>query len=234
MVLKLENLESHGSSCVFNSNQLIICVKGCNIKFTPLEYKTHNCFLRQKMEIINLNKALNKFKNTPIWQLCYNISISMDDPNVLEYGRFNNAELGLVQSFHSLTQNNSYFKCHILDQGLFNMITIGLTRKCFPINDQPGMYIGSIGYRGEDGKLFHASPVAVEQGPRFQKGDIIECGIKFPLGFVSNTSAEVYFLRNGQSVFKSRVFMRTGGFYPTIAMRTLGGKVSVEFKLNEF
>ena len=68
----------------------------------------------------------------------------------------------------------------IVDPGLRCYIAIGLARKDYPKNKQPGWNRGSIAYHADDGKVFVGSGVGAPFGPRCHKGDVMGCGVLFP------------------------------------------------------
>ncbi|KAJ6603994.1 E3 ubiquitin-protein ligase NRDP1 [Pseudolycoriella hygida] len=89
-VLKLDNFADHiNNHCVYNPNSKKTCDKGCNTIITRREYETESCFS-------HLSKALKKLEDKqveqakfPRWQLCYNMNISLSEPNILEYAQWN-------------------------------------------------------------------------------------------------------------------------------------------------
>lgn len=180
----------------------------------------------QEKEIVNVKNALKKLNDKmheqSLWQICYNIDISINEPNFLKYKDNNNSEHpAFAQSIRSLEPDNPNFKMQIRYEGDKTTVTIGLTPKGFPIHLIPGLIDESIGYHGIDGYLYNGNPIGEKFGPEFRNGDIIECGVKFPSDFVNGVSATVvvYFSINDEFVGERNVTMPDGGLFPTLRMR---------------
>lgn len=56
----------------------------------------------------------------------------------------------------------------------------------YPKNRLPGWDKGSIAYHADDGKVFIGCGVGEKFGPKCHKGDIMGCGIYFPVGKTIN------------------------------------------------
>ncbi|RUS89914.1 hypothetical protein EGW08_002355 [Elysia chlorotica] len=105
--------------------------------------------------------------------------------NMLEYtGRGHSIhDVGLAQAKHPLDTANHYFEFEIVDQGEKGFVAIGLARRNYPARRHPGWNHGSIAYHADDGKLFHGSGMGMHFGPKCSRGDIMGCGIYFPLDY---------------------------------------------------
>ncbi|XP_037050573.1 E3 ubiquitin-protein ligase NRDP1-like [Bradysia coprophila] len=234
-VLQLENLKDHVSNqCAYNPNTEIICDKGCNIAISRHEYEANNCFSHLSNALKKLQEKLDdqtKIVNTLRWQICYNMNISISEPNILEYGQYVEGELALVQSIRPLTPDNTSFKIEILHVGENNNIAIGLAPKGYLINQQPGCRLGSIGYHGDNGKFFNGNGIGEVFGPIWKSGDIIECAVQLEVYTSilfrgsSSVTVEVSFSINEQLIGKKTVKMPELGFFPTVSIRSKGGKV---------
>lgn len=226
-IFALEHLQDHLLKCVYNPDTEISCDKGCDLKVTRREYEENNCLThladkvrRQQKEIAKLSEEVCRqqeiTKHIDNWQVCDNIKISIDQPNILEFdGDSNNA---YAQSSSSLEPRNSNFKIHILNGGKYNSIAIGLTRKGFTTYVAPGYNDGFIGY-SSIGELW-IDKRTEKIGQKWKSGDNVECGIKFPSNFINDGTkcVEVYFSVNEQSLITKSVKMPRDGFFPTILM----------------
>uniref|UniRef100_A0A3P9L6K4 SPRY domain containing 3 n=1 Tax=Oryzias latipes TaxID=8090 RepID=A0A3P9L6K4_ORYLA len=92
-------------------------------------------------------------------------------------------DVGLAQARRPLNTRCHYYELEIADAGEKCYIALGLARRDYPKNRHPGWSRGSIAYHADDGKLFHGSGVGDAFGPRCFEGDIMGCGIMFPLDF---------------------------------------------------
>lgn len=165
----------------------------------------------QRKEIAKLKARLISTPVTCRWRKCDNLNVLSNRSNILEHA--GNAIPSFAQLFDALTPKKPYFKIHILDlAGAYNSIVVGLTRKEHPIHVQPGHNMGSIGYRSNGIVNCDGEGEAIRE--TCTTGDIVECGIKFPL----TNDVEVYFSRNGRLICKQIVKISGGGFYPTVAM----------------
>uniref|UniRef100_A0A1A8KZI7 SPRY domain containing 3 n=1 Tax=Nothobranchius pienaari TaxID=704102 RepID=A0A1A8KZI7_9TELE len=93
-------------------------------------------------------------------------------------------DVGLAQARHPLTTCCHYYEVEIIDAGEKCYIALGLATKDYPKNRHPGWSRGSVAYHADDGKIFHGSGVGDAFGPRCFKGDIMGCGIMFPLDYI--------------------------------------------------
>src|SRR5437868_1479820 len=110
-------------------------------------------------------------------------------------------------------------------------IGIGFGSSSVPLDRLPGWEPESLGYHGDDGKLYHASGEGKPwPRPPFYTGDVVGCGISFE-------QRHVYFTRNGELLdlaFKNLTFdspmePKVDDIYPMIGMRSPGEHVHVNF-----
>lgn len=149
------------------------------------------------------------------WQVFDNLEMLSKQRNILAHA--GNAIPAFAQLFHSLKPGNSFFKIQIVNlAGQYNSIVVGLTRKGHPIQVQPGQNEGSIAYRSNGRVDVDEHSEVVKE--TCTNGDVIECGIKFPIGNGACDAVEVYFLRNGQLITRKWVEMPQEGLFPTIGM----------------
>jgi hypothetical protein len=220
----------------------VTCDKGCGLKIIKKEYHNNcishlaNLVIHQQKQISRLNaKVTVLMKRQQIWQKCDGIKVS--EQNILEYENVTGLRyVGIAQSSEPLKPEYSYFEIKILQSGDGYIISIGLTCKEYPIYRHPGWDKGSIGYHGDDGKIFIESGFGTKFGPLWQRGDIIGCGVKFPPDFTGNGDnlVKVYFTRNNEFIGEKPIGVPNGGFFPTIGMRSIGARVTVDLFPNNF
>eukprot|EP00800_Vazella_pourtalesii_P006689 TRINITY_DN18768_c0_g1_i1.p1 TRINITY_DN18768_c0_g1~~TRINITY_DN18768_c0_g1_i1.p1 ORF type:complete len:427 (+),score=46.66 TRINITY_DN18768_c0_g1_i1:54-1283(+) len=130
---------------------------------------------------------------------------------------------GFVWSY-PLFHKWSYFEIEVLDSGRSGTITIGLCNSKYSLTRQPGWDRNSIGYHGDDGKLFCEQGFGKEwKGTPFQEGDVIGCGIDFDAGISSKCF--VYFTKNGNLIDTiPDIRIPNGGLYPMVGMHSQGEK----------
>ena len=88
-----------------------------------------------------------------------------------------------------------YFEITVLNSGLHGYIGIGLSHKTNSLNSFPGWNTGTLGYHGDDGKLFNAEGWGKNFGPTFTTGDVIGCGVDF-------VNWKIFFTKNGELIGK--------------------------------
>ena len=118
----------------------------------------------------------------------------------------------------------SYFEIDVIKLGRSGTITIGLCQAKYNLARQPGWDRYSIGYHGDDGKLFNEDGSGKEwKGTPYEEGDKIGCGIDFEAGISSSCS--VYFTKNGELIDTlSNIRIPNGGLYPMVGMHSPGEK----------
>lgn len=172
----------------------------------------------QSVKLCNAFSIQTPPKAPPQWEKSFNMSIPIDQPNILEFGL--NSSSAFAQSRHPLNQANPCFKIQILSDCEDNYvgIGIGLTQKGHPIDIAPGQSQGSIGYR-LCGTLFYDKCECVTSHA-CKVNDIIECGVKFPKNRITDVghSVVVYFSKNGVAFLKKVIRMPLDGLFPTIYM----------------
>ncbi|XP_002130328.2 SPRY domain-containing protein 3-like [Ciona intestinalis] len=123
------------------------------------------------------------------WMKVHDVKIN---GQVIEYhGNGSNIhDVGLAQAKHPLTTTNHYFEIEILEPGQHCYIAIGLTHKNYPLHRHPGWNAGSVAYHADDGKIFLGKGQGTLFGPRSYRGDIIGCGVQFPLDYTTPSDGE--------------------------------------------
>ncbi|KEF62715.1 uncharacterized protein A1O9_00688 [Exophiala aquamarina CBS 119918] len=82
-----------------------------------------------------------------------------------------------------------YFEVEVINGGKRNLIYIGFSARFVPLHRMPGWDPGSVGYHGDDGRVFQGKPFADLWGAGFRKGAIVGCGI--------TPSGDAFFTING-------------------------------------
>ena len=140
-----------------------------------------------------------------------------------------NHNAGSVKSSRPIPQtcNIYYFEMKILDGKDDVPIAIGLTTDSFNLKRMPGWDKLTIGYHGDDGKLFYQNQKGNTYGPTFGKGDVVGCGV-----YLGNNT--VFFTKNGRSYGVATKHLPDQEWYPTIGLRGENTKVEVNFGGKQF
>lgn len=116
-----------------------------------------------------------------------------------------------------------YFEMKVLSKGEDGFIGIGFCCAENNLERLPGWDANSWGYHGDDGHFFAGSGTGREYGPSFTTADVVGCGVDFADG-------SAFFTKNGKflgTAFKGIDPGKT--LYPSVGLRTLGEKVTVNF-----
>ena len=108
----------------------------------------------------------------------------LNDGLTLEY-RGNGLEkqdVGIAQAKFRMDQTNHYFEMEILSSGKEGWLAIGLAKSTYPLHRHPGWNKGSVGYHADNGQLYKEKGIGEEFGPLCSEGDVMGCGIHFPVG----------------------------------------------------
>ena len=140
-----------------------------------------------------------------------------------------NHNAGSVKSTRSIpsTCNVYYFEMKILDGKENDPIAIGLTTDSFNLKRMPGWDKLTIGYHGDDGKLFYQNQKGYTYGPTYGKGDVVGCGV-----YLGNNT--VFFTKNGRSYGVATKHLPDQEWYPTIGLHGENTKVEVNFGGKQF
>jgi hypothetical protein len=112
------------------------------------------------------------------WLFCSHIRAS---DSILEYFS-QGKEIGVCQAKDPLDQFSHYFQAQVLDVGQCGSISIGVTQCVIPLQSKPGTYPLSVAFHLDSGLIFTGSSKGEAFGPKGAvTGDIIGCGIVFPL-----------------------------------------------------
>ena len=173
-----------------------------------------------------LQDCENKLKAEVEWMWLHKLHVNGQG---LEYAG-NGHDVGSALAKMPLSPNNHYFEVEMIDPGLGCWILIGLARKDYPRDKFPGYVEGSIGYDVGDGRVYMGSGSGYLFGPRYNKGDIMGCGVMFP----SEAEADkmvVYFTKNGKFIGIKKMVLPMGGFFPAVGMISATQKVHVRVDL---
>ena len=138
---------------------------------------------------------------------------------------FQGGSTGCVMITEPMSPFLNYYEYQILARGAEASIGIGIGERNYPLNRMPGWNRDSIGYHGDDGKLYHESGGGRYFGPTCSDGDIMGCGVDFDSD-VGYGYCEVFFTKNGQQVGEPvRMKQPVYGLYPIIGLHSRGEKV---------
>jgi ankyrin repeat protein len=162
------------------------------------------------------------------------------DGNVIEYVGDRFGRVGAYQSLERpMSREFSYFEVTIQDYGLDGKIGIGLARKDYPLNKQPGWLEGSVAWQCNDGNVFVDASRLPTSLTAVTEGDVIGCGIDYKesqkrvsirrRSEVTSTELVVYFTLNGRRVDDATVCMKQPncGLFPIVGLQSLGERVEI-------
>lgn len=138
---------------------------------------------------------------------------------------FKGGSTGCVMIMETLSPMFNYYEYIILAKGAEASIGIGIGERGYPLHRMPGWNRNSIGYHGDDGKLYHESGGGRGFGPTCTDGDRVGCGIDFDQD-ITDGYCEVFFTKNGELVGEPvRMKRPLYGLYPIIGLHSRGEKV---------
>lgn len=139
-------------------------------------------------------------------------------------------KVGSVRSSSSIPSTCTlyYFEMKVIDEGDKGLMEIGLTNKFSKLNRMPGWGTNSIGYHGDNGKIYNGRKIGSEYGPSFGVGDIVGCGLDLKRNIV-------FFTKNGRS-FGVAVYNLPNdiAWYPTTCLNSRNEKVEINFGQKRF
>ncbi|CAG8836550.1 24568_t:CDS:2, partial [Gigaspora margarita] len=106
-------------------------------------------------------------------------------------------------------------------------IGIGLSKPGTPLDRMPGWGTGTIGYHGDNGRLYYERERGVNFGPLYTTGETVGCGINF-------FDNEIFFTKNGILLGKMVLFKLEKKIYPTCGMASPNECVFVNFGTDPF
>lgn len=148
-----------------------------------------------------------------------NMKVNFDKTNILEYdgGPDNEA---FAQLPYCLEPKNPYFEIKVLDIGEHEYISLGLSCRKFLGNGKANWGEPFISYRSY-GKVF-LDGKCLTNGLKWEKGDIVKCGIEFPDKFLNDgkTDVQVSFWKNNETVSENcSMKMPIDWLFPTVSIR---------------
>ena len=120
-----------------------------------------------------------------------------------------------------------YFEIKVLNKGYQGDIGIGLTSKSSALNRMPGWENNTIGYHGDNGKLYYEVGYGIEFGPKFVDNDVVGCGLNL-------NDMSVFFTRNGEYLGVAQCSLPELEWYPTIGLHSKYEMVQVNFGQEPF
>jgi hypothetical protein len=159
--------------------------------------------------------------------------------NVVEYVGDRFRRVGAYQSLASpMSRTFSYYEVTIQDFGKEGRIGVGLARKDYPLNKQPGWLDGSIAWNCNDGDVFKDGKKLGTFLSPAKEGDVVGCGVDYKesqkrmntkLRVARNSVIElvVYFSLNGKRSDNFSVTEPTDGLYPIVGLQTPGERVEI-------
>ncbi len=153
-----------------------------------------------------------------------NIKFMKDELTIQYCGKgYNLIDYATVQSDKPINIEDPifYYEIEILNDGNKCDITLGFADKEVVKNKQCGLMTNSFGYNG-NGKKYHED-IKDTFGPKWNKGDIIGCGLFF-------SKKSIFYTHNGK--FIDYAFNKVNCniiYYPTISLHSLNECVKVNF-----
>lgn len=194
-------------------------------EFAAQKLQLENVVRRQHQEITR-----NRVSNTdPLkWQICHNMNV--DDKNILKIDDYNATTFAFVQSYYPLQPAKPHFQIQLLNSTenssvQRNLIWIGLTRRGQRIVRTPEE--GSIACIW-NGRIQANEERVQYNTSRWENGDRIKLGIKFPNNFASegNYMAVLCVHKNEKSLFEKRIGVPKDGLFPTVCIYGKDTKVT--------
>ena len=147
----------------------------------------------------------------------------MVDGDVFTYPYYFTGDVCAIKILQQFTPNENYFEYRITSAGVECAIAIGVVRRGYPLDRQPGWEYEGIGYHADDGKLFHENGSGRPFGPTCTTGDRMGCGIDFEGDEDSSDYVKVFFTKNGQQVGDFVDFKKPkSGLYPLMGLHSRG------------
>lgn len=100
---------------------------------------------------------------------------------------------------------------------------VGISEKDFPGNKQLGATKRSYGYKS-DGKVYHGKTTGEEFGPKFERNDIIGCGMVL-------SKKEIFFTLNGRHLGTpfTNVEIEKDQLYPSVCLQAVNEEIASNF-----
>eukprot|EP01117_Protostelium_nocturnum_P008754 TRINITY_DN3138_c0_g2_i1.p1 TRINITY_DN3138_c0_g2~~TRINITY_DN3138_c0_g2_i1.p1 ORF type:complete len:555 (-),score=134.48 TRINITY_DN3138_c0_g2_i1:1172-2836(-) len=163
-------------------------------------------------------------------QLVYLDQIKHSGVYVGHAGGIDSQAVGVIQSVYELglfpygdIPFFSYFEVKITNRGSRGFIGIGIAPRGYK-NAEPGWRIGSFGYHGDDGRVYHNSGWGKAWGPTYTAGDVIGC-------LINTKTRSISFTKNGTNlgVAFSSIQLLQCEYCLTVGLHSYGEEISVNF-----
>ena len=165
------------------------------------------------------------------------------DGNVIEYIGDRFRRVGAYQSLDQpMSREFSYYEVTIQDYGQEGRIGVGLARKDYPLNKQPGWLEGSVAWHCNDGNLYKDKTKLPTVLTPVTEGDVVGCGVDYKesqkrmsikrraaQNGETATELVVFFTLNGKRVDDATVPMKepNGGLFPIVGLQSPGETVEI-------
>lgn len=100
---------------------------------------------------------------------------------------------------------------------------IGVSEKDFQLNKQLGSDKKAYGYKS-DGKVYHGKTSGEEYGPKFERYDVIGCGVVMP-------KKQIFFTYNGRFLGNafSNVDIQKDTLYASVCLQSINEEIQSNF-----
>lgn len=138
-------------------------------------------------------------------------------------------DVGVIRSTRPIshTCNLFYFVIKVLNKGIKGAIRIGLVSERSSMDSMLGWENFTIGYHGDDGKLYHGKGRQCRYGPIFTTDDVIGCGVDMK-------NRVIFFTKNGAALGIASTNLPDKTWFPTIGLCSSNEKVKVNFGQEKF
>ncbi|XP_062517586.1 uncharacterized protein LOC134192844 [Corticium candelabrum] len=191
--------------------------------------------MHSRGEIVRVNFSAtwcNESTHLPVNSIIPSLSVRYEridvDGDMISYAAGAGDEVAVYQMMGCRMDSHfSYYVVRIVKYGTQGTIAIGLARRNYSLNRQPGWDSGSIGYHCDDGIVYHTLSDNDQCYGCAQEGDLIGCGIS---KFVApnEQQAIIIFTKNGIKMGEVKVDVPQGGLYPTVGLHSVGEVIQVD------
>lgn len=115
-----------------------------------------------------------------------------------------------------------YFEVRVRSTGREGFIGVGLAASGVRADRLPGWEPGSVGYHGDDGRVFVGGARGNAYGPTYAAGDVVGC-------LLDRSKKTVEFFKNGVALGVAATGMGDEDMWPTVGLRTPGEEVEAVF-----
>lgn len=115
-----------------------------------------------------------------------------------------------------------YFEVRVRSTGREGFIGVGLSASGVRADRLPGWEPGSVGYHGDDGRVFVGGARGNAYGPTYAAGDVVGC-------LLDRSKKTVEFFKNGVALGVAATGLGDEDMWPTVGLRTPGEEVDAVF-----